>query len=125
MISHHLPSSSQSDRLNSIIQYQSLTHAKPSSVPAMNSILGSKAQLAITNSIGKLNSKFRLSAFSPGAYSGVIHNQMVWSPSEQRVWVVVLMMGVALLYGNRMTLPFSLNDIAEVGDWTANFKVTQ
>ena len=89
----------------------------------MNFALGTKAKLAITSSLGKLNKRLRMSSFSTGAYSGVIQNQSAWNVTEQRVWVVVLMMGVALLYGNRITVPFARPDLAAAGEWSVNVKV--
>ena len=58
-----------------------------------------------------------------GSYSGVIQNQASWNASEQRVWVVVLLVGVALLYGNRVTIPLALPELASIADWSVNFKV--
>lgn len=90
----------------------------------MNLALGTKAKLAITSSLGKLNQKLRHSSFtSPGTYSGVIQNQSAWSASEQSVWVVVLMMGVGLLYGNRIGLPLALSKLAIHENWDLNFQV--
>lgn len=120
MTSHLSP---QPTSLLRTVQYsQSLNHPVRPSL-AMNLALGTKAKLAITNSLGKLNKKIRTSSFASGAYSGVIQNQSAWSSSEQRLWVVVLMMGVALLYGNRVALPFTLSDLAVAGEWSVNFQV--
>ncbi len=121
MTSH--PPPSPSSLLHTVPYSQALTHTLSHPSLAMNFSLGTKAKLAITSSLGKLNKKFRMSSFSPGAYSGVIQNQSAWNVSEQRVWVVVLMMGVALLYGNRIAVPFALSDLAMAGEWSANFKV--
>lgn len=61
---------------------------------------------------------------SGAAYSGVIQNQSAWSTMEKRVWLVVLFLGVALLHSNRMALPFSLNELSELGDWKISTKVS-
>ena len=104
---------------------RSSTYVPRPSTLAMNLGLGTKAKLAITSSLGKLNQKLRMTSLtSSRAYSGVIQCQSAWSASEQRVWVVVLMMGVALLYGNRLSLPLALSGLAQEGNWNTNFKVS-
>ena len=40
------------------------------------------------------------------------------------MWLVVLFVGMALLHSNRMALPFSLNEISELGGWKISTKVT-
>ena len=101
-----------------------LTQTQPSTL-GMHFALGSKAKMALTNSISRLNSKFHMPTFSSGTYSGVIQNQSTWSGSEQCVWVVVLLVGVILLYGNRVALPLALAEleVPEVRDWVLYRKV--
>lgn len=102
--------------------YHTETYSQPLTIAqsqalVMNFALGSKAKLALTSSLGKLNSKLRMS--SP--FSGVIQNNAVWSSTEQYVWVVLLLAGMVLLHSNRITLPFALS---EMSDWNASFKVS-
>ena len=107
-ISHH----SKSESYDST-RTRPLTYVSRPSTLAMNLALGTKAKLAITNSLGRLNQKLRISLFpSPGTYLGVIQNQSAWSASEHHVWVAVLMVGVALLYGSRMGLSLAVTEIA-------------
>lgn len=100
-----------------------LNHASQPLTLNMNLALGTKAKLAISSGLGTLKQKLRMSSLaSPGGmYSGVVQNQSAWKVSEQRVWVAVLVVGVALLHGNRMSVPLVL---AHSRDWNASFKVS-
>lgn len=74
--------------------------------------LGAKAKLALTDSLDRLNSKFRL-----GTFPGVVQNQSLWSNSEMRVWVSVLFVGVASLYGNQVALPMTVIEVEKQLTW--------
>ena len=74
--------------------------------------LGAKAKLALTDSLSQLNSKFRL-----GTFPGVVQNQASWSGSEMRVWMSVLFVGVACLYGNQVALPMTVVEVEEQLTW--------
>ena len=53
----------------------------------------------------------------------MIQNQSSWNASEQRVWVVVLLVGVALLFASRLAVPLSLSELASEAGWNVEFKV--
>lgn len=74
--------------------------------------LGEKAKLALTDSLDRLNSKFRL-----GTFPGVVQNQSLWSNSEMRVWVSVLFVGVACLCGNQVALPMTIMEVEKQLTW--------
>ena len=74
--------------------------------------LGAKAKLALTDSLDRLNSKFRL-----GTFPGVVQNQSLWSNSEMRVWMSVLFVGVACLYGNQVALPITVVEVEKQLTW--------
>ena len=74
--------------------------------------LGAKAKLALTDSLDRLNSKFRL-----GTFPGVVQNQSLWSNSEMRVWISVLFVGVACLYGNQVALPMTIVEVEKQLTW--------
>ena len=74
--------------------------------------LGAKAKLALTDSLNQLNSKFRL-----GTFPGVVQKQSQWTSSERRVWMVVLFVGVACLYGNQVALPMTIVNVEEELTW--------
>ena len=110
---------------DSLTTPNSSQQSRPSTL-TMNYMLGSRAQIAITNSLGKINNKFRTSSFSPfssGGYSGVIHNQSSWSAVETRVWLLVLLVGVALLHGNQVALAYALGEMSELEGWSLSTKV--
>ena len=74
--------------------------------------LGAKAKLALTDSLDRLNSKFRL-----GTFPGVVQNQPLWSNSEMRVWMSVLFVGVACLCGNQVALPMTVMEVEKQLTW--------
>ena len=74
--------------------------------------LGAKAKLALTDSLDRLNRKFHL-----GTFPGVVQNQSSWSSSEMRVWMSVLFVGVACLYGNQVALPMTTVEVEEQLTW--------
>ncbi len=91
----------------------------------MKYTLGSRAQTALSNSLGKLNHTFKssLSSFSAGSFSGVIQNHSSWTAAEARVWLLMLVVGVVLLYGNQVTLALRLGEGRETEDWSITMKV--
>ena len=74
--------------------------------------LGAKAKMALTDSLGRLNNKFRL-----GTFLGVVQNQSLWSNSEMRVWMSVLFVGVVCLYGNQVALPMTVMEVEKQLTW--------
>ena len=74
--------------------------------------LGAKAKLALTDSLDRLNSKFRL-----GTFPGVVQNQSLWSNSEMRVWMSVLFVGMACLCGNQVALPMTVMEVEKQLTW--------
>ena len=81
--------------------------------------LGGKAKLALTDSLSQLNSKLRL-----GTFPGVVQSKTLWSGSEMRVWMSVLFVGVACLYGNQVALPLSVVEVEEQLTWQRKHTVS-
>ena len=74
--------------------------------------LGAKAKLALTDSLDRLNSKFRL-----GTFPGVVQKQSLWSNTEIRVWMSILFVGVACLCGNQVALPMTIMEVEKQLTW--------
>ena len=76
---------------------------------------GSKAKLALTNSLGRLNSTFRLGV--SGGFAGVVQNRATWTGAELTMWIVVLFLGMVCVYCNRVALPVSVVEIGKEREW--------
>ena len=81
--------------------------------------LGAKAKLALTDSLNQLNSKLQL-----GTFPGVVQSQTLWSGPEMRVWMSVLFVGMACLYGNQVALPMSAVEVEEQLMWQRKHTVS-
>jgi len=87
----------------------------------------SRAQRAFTSSLEKVNNKFKnssFSIFSKGGYSGVVHNQSLWSVAEIRLWLVMLLVGVALLQSNQVIFAYAVGEVGESEGWSVGKKVS-
>ena len=93
----------------------------------MKFVWSSRAQRAFTSSLEKVNDKFKnssFSIFSKGGYSGVVHNQSLWGTTEMRLWLVVLLVGVALLQGNQVIFAYAVGEVGETEGWSLGKKVS-
>lgn len=77
---------------------------------------GSKAKLALSSGLGRLNSTFHLGVSS--GFAGVVQNRTIWTGSELTVWIVVLFLGMGCIYSNRIALPVSLIEMGKEREWS-------
>ncbi len=93
------------------------------------------SNVVMKGSKSKLNGSAHLAAsrLSPAGASGlyrgsgvgVVHSHVIWSPGEKRLWVVVLCVGAALLYANRMVLPVVVVDLGDREAWSNRTTVSR